>query len=100
LQPTEEILHLVQSPTDKVDRQRLVQLIEHLLEKDFMALINLLYRLDVDEDQIRTYAEEKFLTAEVLANFIEQRLLMRAHSRELFNKRYTKDSDDDLVDKW
>jgi hypothetical protein len=96
----EEILSYDVTEQLKFDHQRLIALVEYLIERDFAGLINVLYRLDVDEEQIKKYSEEKFLTAEVLANFIMQRLVLRAKAREIFNDRYTKDSDDGLVDKW
>jgi predicted RNA-binding protein len=97
---TEAILQLTTADAIAQNRIRLEQYIAHLMDTNFAELVNLLYRLDVDEHRIKHYAQDKFLTPEAITIFIIERLEQRMVARDLFGKRYTKDADDDLVEPW
>lgn len=76
---------------DKVEKIRvqLINLINELINKDFHALLQLLYRIDVDEKKIRYYLEENINedSASVLADMIIKRQLQKIESRKDFNQK-------------
>ena len=83
---------------DKTDeiRRKLVLLINELINKDFHALIQLLYRIDVNEKKIRLYLNQKPNedAAEVLADLIIERQIEKIKSREKY-KSGKKDETDE-----
>ena len=80
-------------------REKLLLLINELINKDFHALIQLLYRIDVNEKKIRFYLNEKPNedAAGVLADLIIERQLQKIESRKKFSSGNNKDSDEE---KW
>ena len=68
---------------------RLAGLIEQLLQNDFARLINILYRLDVDEEKLRTELNKNLHsdTRQVIANLIVERQIQKLATRENFGKR-------------
>ncbi|HSN09353.1 MAG TPA: hypothetical protein VLS85_09950 [Hanamia sp.] len=80
-------------------REKLLVLINELINKDFHALIQLLYRIDVNEKKIRFYLNEKPNedAAGVLADLIIERQLQKIESRKKFSSGNNKDSDEE---KW
>ena len=73
-------------------RDKLIDLLNELINKDFEALIQLLYRVDVNEKKIRAYLSEKTHedAAAVLADLIIERQLQKIESR----KNYRSGNDD------
>ena len=80
-------------------KKKLMDLINELIQKDFNALLQLLYRIDVDEKKIRHYLKENknLDSAEILADMIIERQLQKIKSRKQFR---TKNKMDDNDEKW
>ncbi len=72
-------------------RQNLAQHINHLINHDFEKLVYYLYRIDVDENKMRTLLEQKEGegAAQLIADLIIERQLQKIKSR-----KQTKDSND------
>jgi hypothetical protein len=101
LLPHERILDIIRLPDANTKKDELLALVEHLMDKDFNSLIQILYRLDVSEEAIRNYTDDKFLTGEVLTNMILQRIYLREEAKKLFTQRYSKeDPDVEFVEPW
>ncbi|HUZ60788.1 MAG TPA: hypothetical protein VMU83_18600 [Hanamia sp.] len=83
---------------DKVEKIRvqLIDLINELINKDFHALLQLLYRIDVDEKKIRYYLEENRNedSASVLADMIIKRQLQKIESRKDFSQKYNESDEE------
>jgi hypothetical protein len=94
LLPHERILDIIRLPDANTKKDELLALVEHLMDKDFNSLIQILYRLDVSEEAIRNYTDDKFLTGEVLTNMILQRIYLREEAKKLFTQRYSKEDPD------
>ena len=89
---------IIEMPEEKA-REELIFLINELINKDFHSLIQLLYRIDVNEKKIRVYLEKNSHkdAASVLANLIIERQLQKIESR----KKYTsKNNADEHDEKW
>ena len=80
-------------------REKLLVLINELINKDFQTLIQLLYRIDVNEKKIRLYLNEKPNddAASVLADLIIERQLQKIESRKKFRSKNNNESDEE---KW
>lgn len=74
-------------PVEKIHGQ-LISLINELINKDFQALVQLLYRIDVDEKKIRHSLDQNsdIASASILADMIIERQLQKIKSRDDFNK--------------
>lgn len=85
-------------PDEEVEN-RLITLINELINKDLPSLIHLLYRIDVDEKRIRTnlHQNKNKDSASILANLIIERQLQKNESKERFKN--TK-SDESKEEKW
>lgn len=99
---TDQIISLTNSIQKKSledIRERLISLINELINKDFNALIQLLYRIDVDEKKIKIYLDKNtnYDSAPVIADLIIKRQLKKMESREYFNKKNSPESDEE---KW
>jgi hypothetical protein len=77
-----------ENPTAKI-REELIHLINELINKDFYALIQLLYRIDVNEKKIRLYLNENSVndSAPVLADLIIERQIEKIESRKKFTQK-------------
>jgi hypothetical protein len=77
-----------ENPTTKI-REELIHLINELINKDFYALIQLLYRIDVSENKIRLYLNENSVndSAPVLADLIIERQIEKIESRKKFTQK-------------
>jgi hypothetical protein len=77
-----------ENPTTKI-REELIHLINELINKDFYALIQLLYRIDVNEKKIRLYLNENSVndSAPVLADLIIERQIEKIESRKKFTQK-------------
>jgi hypothetical protein len=91
--------NLLEEASKEKIRQKLIVLLDELIQKDFNALVQLLYRIDVDEKKIRSYLQEnKTLdSAPVLADLIIERQLTKINSRREFHR---KNDEEDEEEKW
>ena len=80
-------------------RENLILLINELINKDFHSLIQLLYRIDVDEKKIRIYLEQlqNVDSASVLADLIIERQLQKIANRKYFSSKKNPESGEE---KW
>lgn len=80
-------------------REKLLVLISELINNDFQALIQLLYRIDINEKKIRIYLDKKAGedAASVLADLIIERQLQKIESRKRFSSGGTSGSEEE---KW
>lgn len=76
------------SPGETI-REQLITLINELINKDFAALVQLLYRIDVSEKKIKMYLErsQNDYSATVLADLIIERQLEKIESRKKFSEK-------------
>jgi hypothetical protein len=79
-------------------RQKLVQVVNHLLVHDFNKLVWVLYRVDVSEPKLKRLLQEhpKTDAAELIADLLIERQQEKARSRE----RFKGNSDISEQDKW
>ena len=80
-------------------REKLLVLINELINEDFHSLIQLLYRIDVSEKKIRLYLNEKQNenAASILSDLIIERQFQKIESRKKFSPGNNKDSGEE---KW
>jgi hypothetical protein len=85
-------------PKEKT-REDLISLVNELINKDFHSLIQLLYRIDVNENKIRLYLHENSDkdSASIIADLIIERQLQKIESRKKFNQ---KNDAGDHEEKW
>ena len=90
---------LIDQKNDEKLRQKLIFLINELIKKDFDALVQLLYRIDVYEKQIRLYLSKNRQedSAAILADLIIERQLEKMESRKKFSENKNKECDEE---KW
>jgi hypothetical protein len=97
----DEILFVTDSLTvdssEKVKR-KLMDLLNELINNDFEALIQLLYRIDVNEKKIRDLLNENDSkdAAPVIAELIIERQLQKIESR----KNYRSKNDNSSEERW
>ena len=89
---SEEIVNLsgsLQSANNDQLRERIIALINTLINEDFHALLQLLYRNDVSENIIRSSLKNNSntMTADVIADLIIERQLQKIESRKIFNSK-------------
>ena len=87
----------IEDVSNEQTRKRLMDLINELIQKDFNALLQLLYRIDVDEKKIRIYLKENknLDSASILADMIIERQHQKMKSRKQFRTKT-----DDSEEKW
>jgi hypothetical protein len=80
--------NLIIEKSKEKTREELISLINELINKDFQSLIQLLYRIDVNEKKIRHYLNENSDkdSAFVLADLIIERQLQKIETRKKFNQ--------------
>lgn len=80
-------------------REELIFLINELINKDFQSLIQLLYRIDVNEKKIRFSLEENLHkdAAAVIADLIIERQFQKMESRKKFTQQ---NNAEDGEEKW
>jgi len=90
---------LIDQKNDEKLRQKLIFLINELIKKDFDALIQLLYRIDVYEKKIRLYLSKNRQedSAAILADLIIERQLEKMESRKKFSENKNEECDEE---KW
>jgi hypothetical protein len=77
--------------------QRLIDYIQHLIDKNFDGLINLLYRIDVDENKIKEAFKENQQSATILAHLIIERLQKIIKSRNENSTTESRISDEEKL---
>jgi hypothetical protein len=79
-------------------KKKLMDLLNELINNDFEALIQLLYRIDVNEKKIRDLLNENASkdAASVIANLIIERQLQKIESR----KNYRPKNDNSNEERW
>jgi hypothetical protein len=89
----------VQETSREKIRAQLIALINEVINKDFSSLLQLLYRIDVDEKKIRSCLKQNTNedSAPVLADMIIERQLQKIESRKHFRKKNDQESDEE---KW
>ncbi len=89
----------IENKTAAEIREQLISLLNELINKDFHALVQLLYRIDVNEKRIRHYLEinKNEDSSSVLADMIIERQLQKIESRRDFSKKNDHESDEE---KW
>ena len=80
-------------------REKLIALLNELINKDFNSLVQLLYRIDVNEKKIRLYLNQKTNedSASVIADLIIERQLQKIETRKKFSTKNIKETDEE---KW
>ena len=93
------VAHSLQFESLKEVREKLIPLLNELINKDFHSLIQLLYRIDVSEKKIRLYLNEKPNedAAGVLADLVIERQLQKIESRKKLNSEKNSESEEE---KW
>ncbi|MEO9022279.1 MAG: hypothetical protein ABI237_11270 [Ginsengibacter sp.] len=82
-------------------RAQLIALINELINKDFHALVQLLYRIDVDERKIKHCLDQQREedSSPVIADLIIERQLQKIESRKFFSRGRDKSRESD-EEKW
>jgi len=93
------VSNLVQGTTIARIREQLIPLINELINKDFHALVQLLYRIDVDEKKIKVYLNQNTNkdSAPLIADLIIERQLQKIQSRKYFSNGNNHQSEEE---KW
>lgn len=74
---------------EKLSQEDLSKAINHLIETDFNALINLLYKIDIDEKQLKLHLQNSTESnaGEIIAGLIIQRQQQKQTTRKQFNRQ-------------
>lgn len=88
---------ITETPGDDV-RIQLINLVNDLIEKDFPALVQLLYRIDVQEKKLKMLLKQnpEADAAPVIADLIIKRQLQK----EITRKQFTRKDNPSREDKW
>jgi hypothetical protein len=91
--------NLIDQKNEEELRQKLITVINELIIKDFHALIQLLYRIDVYEKKIRFYLNKNTDadSAAIIADLIIERQLEKMESRKKFSENQSRESEEE---KW
>jgi len=92
------VTHSIQERSDDKIRQQLIYLINELINKDFDALVQLLYRIDVYENKIRLYLvqDKSQDSAAILADLIIERQIEKIESRKKYSGKKNIESDEEI----
>ena len=83
---------------NKLSKQDLANVINNLIEEDFYALIQVLYRLDIDEKLLKqTLHDNKEEDAGLM---IADMIIQRQIQKEAFKKQFRQENDIADEDKW
>ena len=82
----------------QVFRDELAKRINNLIEKDFMSLVNILYRIDVSESTVKNtlHSQPTEDAGKLIADLIIKRQLQKIKSRDQFRSNL----DIDEEEKW
>lgn len=77
-------------------REQLIYLLNELINTDFHALVQLLYRIDVDEKKLKQVLVDHTGTdaASIIADLVISRQLQKIASKEAFSRRVDTADDD------
>jgi hypothetical protein len=83
-----EVIELLKNPGNYDNqRDKLASYLNELIQNDFNQLINLLYRIDVDEQKLKKTLKENAGDAGlIIAELIIQRQLQKLKTRKEFGK--------------
>jgi len=84
---------------DEDGRMILANKINELIERDFQKLVNILYRIDVDESKLKTMLQDHSNADAglIIVDLIIERQEQKIKSREQFNQQTDKTDDNE---KW
>lgn len=87
---------ILEKPSEEI-RKKLIALINELISKDFHSLVQLLYRVDVDEKKIRIYLSQNINedSASILVDLIIERQLQKIESRKKFSASGNDETDEE-----
>jgi hypothetical protein len=90
------VTNSIQEGPSKDLRSQLVSFINELISKDFNALVQLLYRIDVNEKKLKELLKQNENTdaALIIADLIISRQLQKIKSKKQFNQKEKTDEDD------
>ena len=73
---------------EDLSAQQMAEFINSLIDKDFSRLVQLLYRLDVSEDKLKSVLLEHPTgdAGDMIANLIIERIAQREKAKEMFKK--------------
>lgn len=87
-------LQLLESQPDLLDssfeenRKQLILVVDQLIQNDFNKLINILYRIDVDEQKLKAALFENPLPpAETITDMMIERQLQKVKFRKMYKDR-------------
>ncbi len=88
----EEIINLsgsLQPANKNLVREKLIGLVNTLINKDFHSLLQLLYKTDVSENKIRSCLQNDpdTLTADIIADLIIERQLQKIETRKIYTPK-------------
>jgi hypothetical protein len=85
---------LITDPVDRV-REKLIPLINDLINHDFNALVQLLYRIDVNEKKLKAILKEnpEQDAASIIADQIINRQLQKIATRKQFDQSKNKNDE-------
>lgn len=91
-------ISLSSSVSEEELRKQLTSHINHLIDHDFEKLVFYLYRIDVNENKMRTLLDQREgeNAAELIADLIIERQLQKIESR----KKFKNDGNIDENEKW
>ncbi len=77
-----------ETPKEEI-RNRLIFLINELINNDFQALVQLLYRIDVNENKLKNLLKQNtdIESAKIIADLIIDRQLQKIATKKEFSKR-------------
>ncbi len=83
-------------------REQLIVLVNELINKDFDALVQLLYRIDVYEKKVRLSLNQNTNedAASIIADLIIERQLQKIESRKQFRENKTNETNESNEEKW
>jgi hypothetical protein len=81
-----------------LDKKDLINAINHLIQHDFNALVQLLYRLDIDEKKLKLILQEN--KSEDAGVLITNMILHRQKEKEEIRKQFKQQNDIAEEDKW
>lgn len=86
---------VIEEPFSKEKKAHFINMINELITSDFNALIQLLYRIDVDEKKLKkALAKNSSVdSASVIADMIIERQIQKAKSRNVFRKDNTSEEE-------
>ncbi len=79
--------------------EKMVAILELYLERDFTALVQLLYRVDVAEKHIIALSSEEPLTATVLAKLLLDRIIEKEKNKKA-NTLPKQDDETSAIERW